>query len=67
MRLEAKAAAKEEAERITAELKEQDAINQANAAKEAKKEEAAAKKAKGKKTNKKEEAAPAKQETPKPA
>lgn len=58
MRAEAKAAAKEEAERIKAELIEKDAKAKALAEKEAKK-------GKGKKNNKKEEAAPAKQETPK--
>jgi len=67
LRQEAKAAAKEEAERIIAEQKEQEAIAHAHALKEAIKEEAAVKKGKGKKNNKKEEAAPAKQETPKPA
>lgn len=58
MRAEAKAAAKEEAERIKAELIEKDAKAKALAEKEAKK-------GKGKKINKKEEAAPTKQETPK--
>jgi len=63
LRAEAKAAAKEEAERIKAELIEQDAKAKAQAEKELNHE---AKKGKGKKNHKKEEAAPAKQETPKP-